>query len=252
MTIFSQRDVGPAFVLHINLLAQLIEHFYRALERERQLETAMRMEAIHQTGSRLTHDIKNLLQSMEYLAAVVQAAGPDQAQESLALLQKQFPELRNRLQLTLEKLKAPEQKPDAARGISALDWWAKLRKRYADGRITFEDELDGDAEIPKELFDNVAENLLENASFKQVINRDISITARLEIDAGRAMLEVHDSGEKVPPEIARGLFREAVSSKQGLGVGLYQSHRLAQTQGYALGLISNRDGDVGFLLEPNV
>ncbi len=247
---YTDRHVGISFELHLQLLVRLIGHFYRALQRERQLETAMRMEAIHQTGSRLTHDIKNLLQSMEYLAAVVQAAGPEQAEDSLALLQRQFPELRNRLQLTLEKLKSPEQEHDV-RTVSAADWWAQLKQRYAAGRIRFEEHIDGDAEVPKELFDSVAENLLENASFKRVVDRNIEISARLEIDAGRASLEVHDSGEAVPAEIIRGLFREAVSSKQGLGVGLYQSHRLAQLHGYDLGLVANRDGDVGFLLEPS-
>jgi len=246
---YTDRKVGISFELHLQLLVRLIEHFYRALQRERQLETAMRMEAIHQTGSRLTHDIKNLLQSMEYLAAVVQAAGPEQAEDSLALLQRQFPELRNRLQLTLEKLKSPEQEHDV-RKISAADWWAQLKQRYADGRIRFEEDIDGDAEVPKELFDSVAENLIENASFKRVVERNIEISARLEIGAGRASLEVHDSGEAVPAQVVRGLFREAVSSKQGLGVGLYQSHRLAQLHGYDLGLVANRDGDVGFLLEP--
>jgi signal transduction histidine kinase len=52
----------------------------------------------------------------------------------------------------------------------------------------------------------------------------------------------------VPPEIESTLLRAPVSSHGGLGIGLYQAARLAESKGYRLVLESNRDGEVCFAL----
>jgi signal transduction histidine kinase len=44
------------------------------------------------------------------------------------------------------------------------------------------------------------------------------------------------------------LLRAPVSSRNGLGIGLYQAARLAESSGYRLELESNRDGAVCFVL----
>jgi sensor histidine kinase regulating citrate/malate metabolism len=59
---------------------------------------------------------------------------------------------------------------------------------------------------------------------------------------------VEDSGNAVPAEVAKGLLREPVASRGGLGIGLYQAARQAEAAGYALALESNRDGRVCFAL----
>ncbi|MEM7206619.1 MAG: HAMP domain-containing sensor histidine kinase [Pseudomonadota bacterium] len=246
VTIYSQNDVGPSFVLHIQLLVHLIEHFYSALQREAQLETHLRMEAIHETGSRLTHDIKNLLQSMHYLAAVVEASKPEQAQESLKLLQKQFPELRQRMQATLEKMKKPGEFDSGM--ISSVQWWKAIRSRYDDPSITFTTHEAVEGSIPKDLFDNVAENLLTNARYKQQSDRSIVIDAQFMSSADSTRFSVHDTGPPIPEETARRLFRESVHSDQGLGVGLYQSAQLAQRHGYELSVFQNDESGVGIEL----
>ena len=51
-----------------------------------------------------------------------------------------------------------------------------------------------------------------------------------------------------PAEIAPGLMRAPVSSRGGLGIGLYQAARQAGAAGYRLALESNRDGNVCFAL----
>jgi signal transduction histidine kinase len=52
----------------------------------------------------------------------------------------------------------------------------------------------------------------------------------------------------VPPEIAAGLLRAPVASRGGLGIGLYQAARLAESSGYRLELEANRQGQVCFVL----
>ena len=241
-TVYSQNDVGPAFVLHIQLLIHLIEHFYSSLEREAELETHLRLEAIHQTGSRLTHDMKNLLQSMHYLAAVVEASNPKDAEESLQLLQRQFPELRQRVQSTLEKLQLPES--ETAGHASANAWWAKLKKRYTCRNVIFSDMLTEDMLVPADLFDNVAENLLENALYKQKIEKNTDIEARLFGYNQQAALSVRDNGSIIAPEIKKQLFRSGIRSSQGLGIGLYQSYQLAKRYGYTLKIDQGSDSGV--------
>jgi hypothetical protein len=44
------------------------------------------------------------------------------------------------------------------------------------------------------------------------------------------------------------VLRAPVSSRGGLGIGLYQAARQAQAGGYRLALESNRDGEVCFAL----
>ncbi|MGI9336006.1 MAG: hypothetical protein ACR2RL_22895, partial [Gammaproteobacteria bacterium] len=63
VTVHTRHEVGVALRLHCNLLVQLVSHFYVAKQRERALLTSAHMRAVHETGARLTHDIKNLLQS---------------------------------------------------------------------------------------------------------------------------------------------------------------------------------------------
>jgi sensor histidine kinase regulating citrate/malate metabolism len=65
---------------------------------------------------------------------------------------------------------------------------------------------------------------------------------------GVARLRVCDSGRAVPPPIATDLLRAPVSSRGGLGIGLYQAARQAESAGYRLALESNRDGEVCFAL----
>lgn len=108
--------------------------------------------------------------------------------------------------------------------------------------------MDG-ADVPRDLFDTVAENLIENARYKQSIDPDVSISVQLSADEEVQRLRVCDSGEPLPAEMARGLFDGAVQSSGGLGVGLYQCARLARHLGYELGVESNERGRVCFLLE---
>ena len=52
----------------------------------------------------------------------------------------------------------------------------------------------------------------------------------------------------MPAEIAANVLRAPVSSRSGLGIGLYQAARQAEASGYRLTLESNREGEVCFAL----
>ncbi len=246
IAVYTEQDVGPTFVLHIQLLARLTEQFYLARLHEAQLKKHSHLQAIYETGSRLTHDIKNLLQSLQSVSAVAQAAEPERADEALQLIKRQLPEINKRLQLTLDKLKRPNVEQDTRQRVDA--WWELLKKRYSARIITFRENLLDSTPIPRELFDNVADNLLENAHFKQSMNKSVEVEVTLTLVGGHIELSVADSGEPVPDDVARELFTQNVTSSRGLGIGLYHCYQMASRYGYQLELRDNRDGNVRFTL----
>jgi len=110
--------------------------------------------------------------------------------------------------------------------------------------------LDAQMQVPKTLFDSVADNLLQNALAKRAAaGGDLRIRISLECGKGPE-LRVQDSGKAVPAEVVSTLLRGPVRSSTGLGIGLYQAGRLAEKSGYALTLAENRDGSVCFALAP--
>lgn len=247
ISIYSHHRLDKEVKRHAQLLPRLIEQLYLARQRAQLLQRKSHLQAVYETGSRLTHDIKNLLQSMQSLNGVIAASDTTQAEQALALMQRQFPEINQRLQLTLDKL----QQPDAAarEDLGLADrWWQSLKLRYHSRPVEFSGNIVGDTRIPYEVFDNVAENLLDNARFKQVLDRKINIWVQLTAVGGQVEFSVTDSGKMVPHEIAKNLFSETVPSSKGLGVGLYQSHQLARGYGFQLELTKNQPGLVQFAL----
>lgn len=248
LTIFSRSTLSPALTLHIKLLAQLLGEFHEAKLREEEMRDSAYLQAVYETGARLTHDIKNLLQSLRTLCSAVEQ-GPDSDQVRLvALIRRQLPQLTQRLQLTLDKLHAPV--PEAAEQMNAITWWNRLRQRYRESGVVFvSDHLGPQMQLPGELFDSVADNLIQNAMEKRKLSPELRITVFLEV-ADKASLGIEDDGEAVPAALAGQLFRTPVQSASGLGIGLYQAARLAQQLGYVLRMELNRTGAVRFGLAP--
>ncbi len=248
LTIFSRSTLSPALTLHIKLLAQLLGEFHEAKLREEEMRDSAYLQAVYETGARLTHDIKNLLQSLRTLCSAVEQ-GPDSDQVRLvALIRRQLPQLTQRLQLTLDKLHAPV--PEAAEQMNAITWWSRLRQRYRESGVVFvSDHLGPQMQLPGELFDSVADNLIQNALEKRKLSPELRITVFLEV-ADKASLGIEDDGEAVPAALAGQLFRAPVQSASGLGIGLYQAARLAQQLGYVLRMELNQTGAVRFGLAP--
>ena len=247
---YTRRPISPALQIHANLLSQLLGYFYQAKLREQKLQHNAYTQAIYETGARLTHDVKNLLQSMKTLVAAAQNSDPEQAEALQALMQRQLPQMTQRLQGTLDKLKAPQQTDDSM--IGAALWWERVLQHYARDNIEFVmvPAVSGSSSLPQDLFDSVLDNLLGNALRKRHEDKSVSISVRLEC-AAPITLSVCDSGEAAPDVVAAHLFDAPVGSEHGLGIGLYQAGKQAVQLGYTLRLASNRDGEVCFSLTSN-
>ena len=246
LTLHTRWAVSPAVLIHLKLLAQMIGHFYEAKQRERMQRQSVYTHAIYETGARLTHDVKNLLQSLKTLCAAAASTPPDQSHKLQALIQRQLPQITQRLNTTLEKLQSPL--AGEVNRIAAPVWWESLVQRYSARDVEF--ALDGDVQalrLPAELFDSVAANLIENAFNKSTAAGPPGV--RVTLSAERCgTLTVCDSGAAIPRNVVSQLFEGAVSSNTGFGVGLYQSARLAARTGYALSLDLNEPGRVCFKL----
>lgn len=245
LTIYSRYRTSPALHGHLRLLAQLLAEFYLAKLRERALQEASYMQAVHETGARVTHDVKNLLQSLNVLCSVAAAESGDSPQ-ALALMRRQLPAITQRLAATLDKLQRPVPEQDSR--VPLAEWWQALARQYRDRGVEFADDVaPGSTRIPRGLFDSVADNLLANALAKRAAQPGVRVRVAL-LPEGAEGLRVCDTGRAVPEQIAGSLLLAPVQSDSGLGIGLYQAARQAAAAGYALRLESNRDGEVCFAL----
>ena len=245
LAIYSRYRTSPALHGHLRLLGQLLAEFHLAKVREQALREASFMQAVHETGARVTHDVKNLLQSLNVLCSVALAEGGD-SPESLALVRRQLPAITQRLAATLDKLQRPVAESDTH--VPAAQWWEGLLRQYQERGIAFSARaLDG-AEVPRALFDSVADNLLQNALAKRAAEPGVRVSAAFSAAGAAPELRVCDTGRAVPPDISGALLRAPVRSDNGLGIGLYQAARQAQASGYELALEANRDGQVCFSL----
>ena len=242
--LYSRVRPGPALMWHFNLLGQLLAQFYVAKLKERTLREQTYMHALHQTGAKVTHDVKNLLQSLNVLCSAAERNEDPAALN--ALIRRHLPTIAQRLQGTMEKLQRPE--TNSTRLIQADAWWDQLQKMHQTLDIQFEGAEGGaNVLLPKELFDTAAENLLQNALEKRRLDPSVKMKARF--DCGeRVRFSVTDTGAPVPEEIMRKLLRGPVHSETGYGVGLYQVARQAHEAGFELSVVSNLPGRVCFQL----
>lgn len=256
LRIYTRFPLSPSLAWHFSLLAQLVAEFRADKLRARQLKHMSYVEAIHETGARLTHDVKNLLQSLRTLCTAVQHESGGATPEFVSLLQRQLPAITARLEQTLDKLQAPRLRTEESTSLG--DWWEQLQARFALADVRFAVEQDASASapsryqarIPTALFNHVVENLVANALAKRRAHPDLRIDVTLGLDARGARLKVSDDGAPVPPALAANLFRAPLASETGTGIGLYQAARLLEGSGYALSLAANEPGRVSFLLAP--
>lgn len=249
LTLFTRWQLSPALTLHVKLLVHLLGEFYESKLREDQMRSAAYMQAVYETGARLTHDIKNLLQSLSILCVAAEQVGNDE--KLVALIQRQLPQLTQRLQLTLDKLQAPKSATEAM--VNATTWWNRLKLRYRDTGVVFvAKRIPAGLGLPAELFDSVADNLLQNTLEKKRVNPDMNITATFHATIeNQITLEILDDGPGIPVEIASKMFQAVLPSNAGLGIGLYHAARQARLAGYVLSLEGNRNGEVRFRLRKN-
>lgn len=246
LKVCTRWPLSPAVVLHLRLLAQMVGYFYDAKRREQIQRQSAYTQAIYETGARLTHDVKNLLQSLRSLCAAAETSDAGEAAALQALMQRQLPQITQRLNATLDKLRTP-QNIDAGE-IDARIWWDGLVQRYNGRDVRFSSgRVAQGLKLPAELFDSVADNLIENARSKQRGVMPVDVHVEFSSHEG-ATLSVCDDGAPVARNIAARLFNAAVPSQTGLGIGLYHAAKQAQQLGYRLELCDNEPGRVRFVL----
>ncbi len=255
MTFHSESRLSPAMLLHLRLLAQVVGEFYEGKRREQTLKQNTYIQAVHETGARLTHDIKNLLQSLYALAS----AGAAEAQKPRpefdrrppspyqALLGRQLPQLTKRLQTTLDKLQNPAVNTQGVT-MRASDWWAEAVARHLDTDVKFSATGMLDEHIPAALFDTVLENCLENARQKKQREPEIQISVEYTGEPNPA-LSIADTGSTISATAMENLFRAPIvdSPSGGLGIGLFQAAKQAEQEGYVLGVSGGGSGVRFFL-----
>lgn len=247
LTLFTRYRLSPALVWHFRLLTRLVAEYHMAKLRERELEQMSYLRAVYETGARLTHDVKNLLQSLNNLCYVAQSLEGERSAEIQPLMQRQLPVIILRLEQTLEKLRRP--RGGAERLLAAESWWMGLRQRYESQAVRFEaDCCLSEAMVPTALFDSVIDNLLQNAVEKRLRDGGVEICVKIR-DGGR-VVAVTDSGDPVPDKVVEKIFLAPVASESGLGIGLYHAALQAAESGYCLRLIENKAGSVCFELSP--
>jgi signal transduction histidine kinase len=246
LKIYSRYRSSPALHWHLHLLGQLLAEFYAAKLREQKLKRSSYVQAVHETGARVTHDVKNLLQSLNVLCSVVERDASRESPELLALIRRQLPAISRRLGETLERLRQPQ--TEGQTYVAAAEWWASLERQYADEGVVFSaQDLSADKRAPRALFDSVADNLIRNALAKR--DASIGLRVHVELRCGDSVeLRVCDTGAAVPDDVVRDLFRGPIPSGRGMGIGLYQAARQAQMNGFTLALESNQDSKVCFTL----
>ena len=251
MSLHTNWQISPALYVHVKLLTQIVGEFYEAKRREETLRQNAYMQAFYETGSRLTHDIKNILQSVGTLVSAAEQTEEKDNDALIKLIRRQLPLLNQRIGATLDKLKSPGVEKKRLEKMEF--WWKNLQLRHIQHNITFKAENLPKQDINAEVLDSVVDNLLSNAIEKGKYQPNTSIKVEmLEDDDNSVYVDVSDTGNSMSTQIANDLFKKHIASHNGLGVGLYHAAQDCNLAGYELSLQSNINGAVRFrvLLTP--
>ncbi len=241
--IYFKADPGNALEQHTILLIRMAYQFYLAKLNQEKMRAQEHFATIHHTGARLTHDVKNILQSIKTSLEILDM--DKESPESRKLLESNLRQIGLRLQSTLEKLNAPRLNTQINM-VDCRKWVKRLEKQHnANSRILFENDIENNLAVPVDLFDTVAENLINNALKKSASGR---LELRLMSNNEIILLSVCDDGDAISADIESSLFTKPVSSGSGMGIGLYQSAIMAQAFNYELELSQNEHGRVCFNL----
>lgn len=240
-----KSNPGSALEQHTDLLLRMAYQFYLAKLNQEKMRAQEHFATIHHTGARLTHDIKNILQSIKSSLEVLNHGEAKPSARSYGILQNNLTQISQRLESTLEKLKMPNLNTQI-KLVTAEAWTNALSIQYqSNSRVSLSQDIDNDIPIPVDLFDSVIENLINNALKKTEVK---TIEVRLLLDQQIILLSVCDDGQAIKQNIEENLFRAPVSSGGGMGIGLYQSAIMARAFNFELELSQNEDGRVCFNL----
>jgi signal transduction histidine kinase len=242
LSVYFRHQPSTAMRWHVEWLLRLAAEFYLVKRHTHELQRMGYLQAVYETGARVTHDVKNILQTLQSLCYVASQPEGDPAQLT-SLFGRQLPQITERLRVTLDKLQTPNLSADVQLVDAAL-WWSRLQERYAHAGLAWHGDVAGLAVVPGSLFDSVAENLLQNALAKRQRHPGLAIA----VTFGVMGFEVCDDGDPLAETLAGRIFLEPVGSEDGLGIGLYHAAQQAKALGYQLFLSGNVLGRVSFRL----
>ncbi len=241
--LYFKASPGTALEQHTILLIRMAYQFYLAKLNQEKMRAQEHFATIHHTGARLTHDIKNILQTIKTSLDILNLNHHSEKQQ--ALLQTNLTQISARLENTLSKLKAPALDTHI-KLFDANDWMDKLAQQHnSNQQIHFHREISNNSPLPIDLFDSVVENLINNAIRKPSTE---NVDVRLHFNSEIILLSVCDDGSSVDSIIEANLFNQPVSSGSGMGIGLYQSTIMAGAFNFELELSQNEAGKVCFTL----
>lgn len=244
VTIYFKSDPGQALRQHTILLIRMAYQFYLSKLNQEKMRAEEHFETIHHTGARLTHDIKNILQSIKTSINIVQLKPDEEQPLPFKLLQQNLNQISTRLESTLTKLKSPELSTSIPY-LSIQSWMKNFSAVNNHAKVHYHSDIQQNHQIPSDLFDSVINNLLVNA-----INKPETSEIMIDLISNQQMIVINvcDNGNKVNSDVENQLFNKPVSSGQGMGIGLYQSVFMARTFNYELELVNNQQGKVCFSL----
>jgi signal transduction histidine kinase len=105
VVLYFRAAPGAALEQHTNLLIRMAYQFYLAKLNQEKVRAQEHFATIHHTGARLTHDVKNILQSIKTSLDILDMER--ETPEALKLLHSNLHQIGSRLQSTLDKLRAP-------------------------------------------------------------------------------------------------------------------------------------------------
>ena len=241
--VYYKSHPGTALEQHTLLLIRMAYQFYLSKLNQEKVRTHEHFSTIHHTGARLTHDVKNILQSIKTSLNILDMNADSQKHQKL--LQSNLTQISTRLENTLDRLKAPELDAQL-KLVDCNHWMMKLETEHqSNSRISIHREIENNIPVPADLFDSIIDNLINNALHKPTSKH---IEIRLQSNSEIIALSVCDDGVPVEEGITATLFKQPVSSGAGMGIGLYQSAIMAHTFGFELELSHNEAGKVCFNL----
>ena len=241
--IYFKSNPGTALEHHTLLLIRMAYQFYLSKLNQEKVRTTEHFATIHHTGARLTHDMKNILQSIRTSLDILGMDETSKRQQEL--LRLNLTQISARLESTLNRLKAPDMNTQ----IKLVDcelWMDQIASAHqSNPRVLIQREIENNINLPVDLFDNVVENLVNNA-LRKTSSRQIKVI--LHSSNEEISLSVCDDGIAITQDIKDNLFKQPASSGSGMGIGLYQAAIMAHTFGFELRLDHNESGRVCFRL----
>ncbi len=243
VVLYFKANSGTALEQHTILLIRMAYQFYLAKLNQEKVRVQEHFATIHHTGARLTHDIKNILQSIKTSIEILDMNRESRGTQQL--LQTNLNQIGARLENTLNKLRAPKLDTHVNL-VNCRKWIKRVGKQHnSNPRMFFHSDIENNLELPIDLFDSVADNLINNALKKPSATQ---IDVRLMSSADVIVLSVCDNGDALPSEMEKSLFSQPVSSGTGMGIGLYQAAIMAHAFNYKLELSQNERSRVCFNL----